>query len=74
MDGNCLNVRMGRVPFEKEQIMALQTFVLLLQVGTFAVAVPGYGSIAECEKARDVAIQSRVAWRGVCLPGPVESR
>jgi hypothetical protein len=52
----------------------LQTFVLLLKIGIAGVAIPGYGSIAECDKAREIAIQSRVAWRGVCVPGPVEGR
>jgi hypothetical protein len=54
--------------------MALQTFVLLLKIGTAGVAIHGYGSYAECDKAREIAVQSRVAWRGVCVPGPVEAR
>jgi hypothetical protein len=51
----------------------IQTFVLILHIGAATAIVPGYGSIAECEKARDAAIQSRMAWRGVCIPGPIEA-
>jgi hypothetical protein len=57
----------------------IQTFVLILHIGSAAVTVPGYGSIAECEKAREVAVmrsgfQGAIAWRGVCIPGPVVAR
>ena len=54
--------------------MGIQTWVLILQISTYAVTVPGYGSAAECDKAREIAVESRVAWRGVCVPGPVEAR
>lgn len=53
----------------------IQTFVLILHMLSGVVAVPGYGSAAECDKALEVAkVASKQVVSGFCVPGPVERR
>lgn len=53
----------------------IQTFVLIIIMQFSGLTVPGYGSIAECEKAAQVAIKSASPLNRVfCIPGPVEVR
>lgn len=52
----------------------IQTFVLVVILagpGTFTI--PGYGSIAECEKATEI-VKKYITGRAFCIPGPVEAK
>lgn len=55
---------------------AVQTFVLVMQIGSTSAVVPNYGSYAECQKARAVAVETGLTTerRSGCIPGPVEQR
>lgn len=55
---------------------AIQTFVLIVSTH---LAIPGYGSLAECEAAKEVLVSNfkkehRIWTYPVCIPGPVERR
>ncbi len=54
----------------------IATFVLVLHLNGGTVAIPGYGSIAECERAQQMFMRQVSFGMGVkgayCIPGPVE--
>lgn len=63
---------------ETEMTGGALTYVLVLMYQSSIATVPGYGSIAECEKAASIYVESRGSLDGVmkarCIPGPVEAK
>lgn len=65
--------------------MGIQTWILLAVMSNYnTVVVKGYGSEAECERAKQVIVQSNFPHflpsiampqsKVICIPGPVETR